>query len=167
MKCDCCRPTGIMIRISSTLRMRPRSGFFWRSKRVTNIRSYLNVYLEIFKSFFSSKLSANAKVQREKIAHNIVTNLVQSVLGGQRICLPSQRCGLYPLVGKIPWRRKWQPTPVFLPGKSYRERRLVGCSSWGCKEVHMTWWVNNNKYKFKIKWWMFFNLAGLSSRLCE
>ena len=35
-------------------------------------------------------------------------------------------------VGKIPWRRKWQPTPVFLPGKSHGQRRLLG--AWGHKE---------------------------------
>ena len=39
-----------------------------------------------------------------------------------------------PWVRKIPWRRKGQPTPVFLPGKSQRQRSLVGYSSWGCKE---------------------------------
>ena len=33
------------------------------------------------------------------------------------------------------WRRKWQPTPVFLPGKSHGQRSLVGYSSWGCKRV--------------------------------
>ena len=31
-----------------------------------------------------------------------------------------------PRIGKIPWRRKWQPIPVFLPGKSHGQRRLVG-----------------------------------------
>ena len=36
-------------------------------------------------------------------------------------------------VGKIPWRRKWQPTPVFLPQKSHGQRNLVGYSPWGCK----------------------------------
>ena len=35
-----------------------------------------------------------------------------------------------PWVRKIPWRRKWQPTPVFLPGESYVQRSLVGYSSW-------------------------------------
>ena len=35
--------------------------------------------------------------------------------------------GLIP-VGKIPWRSKWQPTPVFLPGKSHGQRSLAGCS---------------------------------------
>ena len=39
-----------------------------------------------------------------------------------------------PWVGKIPWRRKWQPTPVFLPGESQGERSLVGYSPWGLKE---------------------------------
>ena len=34
-------------------------------------------------------------------------------------------------VEKIPWRRKWQPTPVFLTGESHGQRNLVGCSPWG------------------------------------
>ena len=33
----------------------------------------------------------------------------------------------------IPWRRKWQPAPVFLPGKSHGQRSLAGCSPWGHK----------------------------------
>ena len=36
------------------------------------------------------------------------------------------------------WRRKWQPTPVFLPGKSHGRRSLVGCSPWGRKELDTT-----------------------------
>ena len=36
-----------------------------------------------------------------------------------------RRCGLDPWVGKIPWRRAWQPTPVFLPGASYGRRSLT------------------------------------------
>ena len=46
--------------------------------------------------------------------------------------------GFYLWVGKIPWRRKWQPTPVSLPGKSHGQRSLVGCSPWGCKELGTT-----------------------------
>ena len=45
--------------------------------------------------------------------------------------------GSIPWVGKIPWRRKWQPTLV-LPGKSHAQRSLVGCSPWGRKESDMT-----------------------------
>ena len=38
-----------------------------------------------------------------------------------------------------PWRRKWQPTPVFLPGKFHRQRSLVGYSPWGRKRVRYNW----------------------------
>ena len=43
-----------------------------------------------------------------------------------------------PWVRKIHWSRKWQPTPVFLPGKSHGQRSLAGYSPWGCKESDMT-----------------------------
>ena len=43
-----------------------------------------------------------------------------------------------PWVGKTPWRRKWQPTPVFLPGKFRGQRSLVGYSPRGHKESDMT-----------------------------
>jgi len=46
-----------------------------------------------------------------------------------------RRRRFHPWVRKIPWRRKWQPTPVFLPGKSHGQRSLVGYSPWGCKKV--------------------------------
>ena len=39
---------------------------------------------------------------------------------------------------KIPWRRKWQPTPVLLPGKAHGERSLVGYNPWGHKESNTT-----------------------------
>ena len=45
---------------------------------------------------------------------------------------------VHPWVGTIPWRRKWQPTPVFLPGKCHGCRSLVGYSSWGCKETRLS-----------------------------
>ena len=38
-------------------------------------------------------------------------------------------------VGKIPWRRKWQPTLVLLPGKFHGQRSLVGYRLWGCKRA--------------------------------
>ena len=38
-------------------------------------------------------------------------------------------------VRKIPWKRKWQPTPVFLPGVSHGQRSLAGYSPWGCYDL--------------------------------
>ena len=49
-----------------------------------------------------------------------------------------KRCGFNPWVGKIPWRRAWQPTPIFLPGKSHEQRILAGYSPWGCTESDTT-----------------------------
>ena len=42
------------------------------------------------------------------------------------------------------WKRKWQPTPVFLPGKSHGQRRLAGYSPWSCKEMDTTSRLDNN-----------------------
>ena len=43
------------------------------------------------------------------------------------------RCGFDPWIGKIPWNRKWQLAPVFLPGDYHGQRSLAGYSSWGHK----------------------------------
>ena len=59
---------------------------------------------------------------------------------------------------KIPWRRKWQPTPVLLPRKFHGQRNLVGYSPWGSKESEKTerlhssfidpsLWLTLNHYK--------------------
>ena len=53
-------------------------------------------------------------------------------------CRRHKRLGLDPWVGKIPWRRAWQPSPVFLPRESYGQRSLVGYSPWGRKESDTT-----------------------------
>ena len=66
------------------------------------------------------------------------------ILGGTRGKEPACQCrrwnrrGFDPWVGKIPWSRIWQPTPVFLPGESHGQRSLVGYSPWGRKESDMT-----------------------------
>ena len=49
-----------------------------------------------------------------------------------------------------PWRRKWQPTPVSLPGKSYGQRSLAVYSPWGCKELDMTEQLHYH-YHYRVK----------------
>ena len=49
-----------------------------------------------------------------------------------------KRCRFDSWVGKIPWKRAWQPTPVFLPEESHGQRSLVGYSPRGHKESDMT-----------------------------
>ena len=57
---------------------------------------------------------------------------------GGSICLQCRRPGFDPWVGKIPRRREWQPTPVFLPGEFHGQRSLAGYSPWGHKDSDTT-----------------------------
>ena len=50
----------------------------------------------------------------------------------------TMRPGFDPWVKKIPWRRAWQPTSVFMPEEFHGQRTLVGYSPWGHKESDMT-----------------------------
>ena len=57
-------------------------------------------------------------------------------LSGRESICQHRRCGFDSWVRKMPWRRAWQPTPVFLPGESCGQRSLVDFSSlWGLKRV--------------------------------
>ena len=64
--------------------------------------------------------------------------------GGTSGKVPAYQCrrlksrGCNPWVGKIPWRKTWQPTPVFLPGESHGQRSLMGYGPEGCKESDTT-----------------------------
>ena len=53
-------------------------------------------------------------------------------------CRRRKRRGFDPWVGKIPWTRAWQPTPVFLHGESHGQRSLEGYSPYSCKELDTT-----------------------------
>ena len=61
---------------------------------------------------------------------------LQGFPGGSEV--KASACNVEDWVRKIPWRRKWQPTPVFLPGGSHGQRSLVGYSPRGRKELDTT-----------------------------
>ena len=66
--------------------------------------------------------------------------------------LLTRRCrgpGFSPWVRKFPWRRKWQPTPVFLPGEFHGQGRLAGYSPQGCKELDTT--VTEHKHDHRYE----------------
>ena len=64
--------------------------------------------------------------------------------GGKASVCQCRRHGFDPWIRKIPWRRKWQPTPVFLPGKSHGQRSMVRYSPW----VHRVKVLNFGEVKF-------------------
>ena len=86
----------------------------------------------------------------QSLAKNTTANRLGAIL--KRVGLPREHSGkesacqcrrckrhrLNPGVRKTPWSRKWQPTPVFLPGEPHGQRSLVGYSPWGHKESDTT-----------------------------
>ena len=60
-------------------------------------------------------------------------------------CKRCKQCRFDPCVGKIPWSRKWQPTPVFLLGELHGQS-LAGYSPWGCRESDTTEWLSTHMY---------------------
>ena len=72
--------------------------------------------------WWTGKLDVLQFMGLQRVRHNWVTELNWTE------CRRHRRHGFDPLVGKIPWRRPWQPTPVFLPGESHGQGNLVGYS---------------------------------------
>ena len=70
----------------------------------------------------------------------IILWIFQVVLAVKNLAVDAgdRRHGFSPWVTKIPWRRAWPPTPVFLPGESHGQRSLVGNSPKDCKESDTT-----------------------------
>ena len=68
---------------------------------------------------------------------------------GKKSTCQCRRHRLDPWVGKFPWRRKWQPTPVFLPEKSHGQRSLVDHTPWGQRDFKVV------KLSFKETWFYF------------
>ena len=65
--------------------------------------------------------------------HSLTQSGIHRWLSGKESTCQYRRHRFNLWVGKIPWRRKWQPIPVFLPGKSHGHRSLAGYSPWGPK----------------------------------
>ena len=65
-------------------------------------------------------------------------------------CRRYKRWSFHPWVGKIPWRRKWQLTPVFWPGELHGQRSLVDYSSWGRKEWDVTEPLSLHEYIYTL-----------------
>ena len=76
-------------------------------------------------------------------------------LVAQMVKSPSamQETRVDPWVGKIPSRRAWQPTPVFLPGKSHGQKNLAGYSPWGHKELDIAEEANTFTCRKRQPWW--------------
>ena len=80
----------------------------------------------------------------QSVADYYCQGLPQRLSGKEPAC-QCRRCRFEPWVGKISWRREWQPTTIFLPGKPHGQRSLAGYTvHWVTKELDTTSWLNIN-----------------------
>ena len=86
------------------------------------------------------------------LVHSVSFTWLPCWLSGKESTCQCRRPKVDAWVGKIPWRRKWQPTPVFLPGESHGQSSLVGYSSWCHKESDTTELLNNNNHSLMLIW---------------
>ena len=101
----------------------------------------LSPYTPLFFIFFvtmvislAQTLNSSHLVSHHKRVLICLLSLPRWLSGKEPNC-QCRRCRFDPWVRKIPWRRKWQHTPVFLPGKSCGQRNLVGYSPWDRERV--------------------------------
>ena len=92
------------------------------------------------------------------LGRKVMTNLDSileffSGLDGRNICPQCRGPRLDLWVGKIPWRRKWQPTPVLMPRKFHGWRSLVGYSPCGHKEPDMVEWLLKKQHITKQRYY--------------
>ena len=78
-------------------------------------------------------------------------------------CRRRKRCRFYPWVEKIPWGRKWQPTPVFLPARSHGQRSLMGYSSRSHRVRHD--WMTENTLNIHVMY--FYRRMASSALTCK
>ena len=74
-----------------------------------------------------------------------------------------QETWIWSLDGKMPWRREWQPTPVFSPGKLHGQGSLVGYGPWGCKESDKTELLTHTHTHTSLWVVVFYILSGVHS----
>ena len=122
------------------------------------LKLYLSIYYVIF------LLSHIACDLLQRVLSILFTAIVLIRLlwwrSGEESACQCRRHGLDPWVRKICWRRRWQPPPVFLPGKSHGQKSVVGCCPRGCKRVghdlatkqqQITGFILPVPFNFKVK----------------
>ena len=92
-------------------------------------------------------LKAGERMEKKEPFHTVETSLVAQTV---KHLSTMRETRVRSLGGKISWRRKWQPTPVFLPEKSHGGRNLVGYRPWGHKELDTTEQLH---FAFPHSWW--------------
>ena len=115
--------------------LEPNSLIRWLNSRTYSFYLFSRISIYLIQLFHTIKVSSST---------------LPWWLRWQRICLQCRRPRFDPWVRKIPWRREWQPTSVFLPGESHEQRSLVGYNPWSHKELDTTEGLNQGERSSQV-----------------
>ena len=139
---DSFRPHGLTIQSMEFSQARILEWVAYPSSRGSSQSRDQTQVSHIAGGFFTTWATREAQSQQTNSLLNICLTFSQGYclglprwLSGKECACQHRRCRFDPWFGKIPWRRKWQPTPAVLPEKSHGQRSLVGYSSWGHKRL--------------------------------
>ena len=115
----------------------------WEDALENEMATYTSIF--VWETPWTKKPGGLQSMGSQRVGHDWVTKTftLKTCIGAvikesTCQCRRHKRCWFDPWVAKITWRRKWQPTPVFLPEESHRQRTLSGCSPWGRKDSDTT-----------------------------
>ena len=116
------------------------------------LRGHLFVYFILIASVHA--LLVLTSYFTDFIFHHHFSNTMASKSGfwlrWESICPQCGRPRLNPWIGKIPWKRKWQPAPVLLPRKLHGWKSLLGYSPWGREESDTTGWFHVTSWSLRL-----------------
>ena len=98
---------------------------------------YLCFFIDEIKAVDLIKPLNEVDTKREISSTNRSQGFPGGISGKESACQCRRFKKFDPWVGKMPWRRQWQPIPVFLSGKSHGQRSLSGDNLWGQKKLDM------------------------------
>ena len=128
--------------------------FMWNKKILQFLclkHKYIYDTLQIHSVCVTLKFHGRSWLGNQYLQKVLKESIVRHFPGVVKCPSAMQETGFDPWVGKITWRRKWQPTPVFLPGKSHGPWSLVGYRPWGRKESETTEWLH---FTFLLIQWL-------------
>ena len=105
-----------------------------RMRWLDGITNSMDICLRSSRSWWWTGIPGMGSDTTERLNWMALIGLPRWLSGKESTC-QCKRQGFDLWVGKIPWRRKWQHNPAFLPGKSHGQRSLVGYNPWDCKRV--------------------------------
>ena len=124
---------------------------FWLRYPEWSLSSVTNQLYDWKASYYSS-VCTDLLICKIRAKNSYFMGLGDSVVKNPPAITRDTGRGFHPWVGKIPWRRKWQPTPVFLPGESHGQRSLAGYRRWGHKETRLS--THTHSYFIELLEWL-------------